>query len=127
MKNFTDKLVAAHSYTGENSNIVNLVDELSNKEENLVEYIIEKINKLILMKNSDEDALIRMDFENKFKLLAIIYNSSNDIVLYPKTMRDEYIKRWSKDLDIQEILMRDCLILGASKVDEIINMYNVKT
>ena len=123
MKIFTDKLTAAHAYTGEDSNIVSLVNGLSSTEENLVEYIIEKMHKLILMKNSSEDTLLRMDFEKKFKLLAIIYNSSNDILLYPKAMRDEYIRRWSKDLHIQENIMRDCLVLGVNKIEETISEF----
>lgn len=124
MKNFTDKLIAAHAYTGENSSIVSIVNELSITEESLVEYVIQKMDKLISKENVGEDEIIRMDFEKKIKLLAIVYNSSNDVLLYPKTMRDEYIKRWSEELGIQEIVMRKCLILGADKIENIVSDFS---
>lgn len=125
METLVDKLVEAHSYIDKSSNITNIVNKLTNKEINLIEHIVEKTNEIILRDMNGETRLIELNLENKIRLLATIYNKSNDIVLYPKGMREEYIQRWSENLGLENFVMRNCLIIGANKIDDIINGYSV--
>ena len=125
METLVDKLVEAHSYIDKSSNITNIVNKLTNKEINLIEHIVEKTNEIILRDMNGETRLIELNLENKIRLLATIYNKSNDIVLYPKGMREEYIQRWSENLGLENFVMRNCLIIGANKIDDIINGYRV--
>lgn len=125
METLVDKLVEAHSYIDKPSNITNIVNKLTNKEINLIKHIVEKTNEIILSDMNGETGLIELNLENKIRLLATIYNKSNDIVLYPKGMREEYIQTWSENIGLENFVMRNCLIMGANKIDDIINGYSV--
>lgn len=125
MKILVSKLVEAHSYIDKFSDMTNIVNEMSDKEKNLVEHIVEKIDEKILEDSDEQTGLIELDLENKVRLLATIYNKSSDILLYPKEMREGYIKRWSDNLGLEDFVIRKCLVMGADKIESIINIYDV--
>lgn len=125
MKMLASKLVEAHSYIDKSSNMTNIINGMSSKEKDLVEYIIEKIDEKILEDFDEKTGLVELDLENKIRLLATIYNKSSDILLYPKEMREGYIQKWSDNLGLENFVIRKCLIMGADKIDSIINIYDV--
>lgn len=125
MKMLASKLVEAHSYIDKSSNMTNIINGMSSKEKNLVEYIIEKIDEKILEDFDKKTGLVELDLEDKIRLLATIYNKSSDILLYPKEMREGYIQKWSDDLGLENFVIRKCLIMGADKIDSIINIHDV--
>ena len=125
MKILVSKLVEAHSYIDKFSDMTNIVNEMSDKEKSLVEHIVEKIDEKILEDSDEQTGLIELDLENKVRLLATIYNKSSDILLYPKEMREGYIQKWSDNLGLENFVIRKCLIMGADKIESIINIYDV--
>lgn len=125
MKILVSKLVEAHSYIDKFSDMTNIVNEMSDKEKSLVEHIVEKIDEKILEDSDEQTGLIELDLENKVRLLATIYNKSSDILLYPKEMREGYIQRWSDNLGLENFVIRKCLVMGADKIESIINIYDV--
>lgn len=125
MKILVSKLVEAHSYIDKFSDMTNIVNEMSDKEKSLVEHIVEKIDEKILEDSDEQTGLIELDLENKVRLLATIYNKSSDILLYPKEMREGYIQRWSDNLGLEDFVIRKCLVMGADKIESIINIYDV--
>lgn len=40
-------------------------------------------------------------------------------------MREGYIKRWSDNLGLEDFVIRKCLVMGADKIESIINIYDV--
>lgn len=74
MKILVSKLVEAHSYIDKFSDMTNIVNEMSDKEKNLVEHIVEKIDEKISEDSDEQTGLIELDLENKIRLLATIYN-----------------------------------------------------
>ncbi|CAN6960440.1 MULTISPECIES: hypothetical protein [Psychrobacter] len=125
MKILVSKLVEAHSYIDKFSDMTNIVNEMSDKEKSLVEHIVEKIDEKILEDSDEQTGLIELDLENKVRLLATIYNKSSDILLYPKEMREGYIQRWSDNLGLEDFVIRKCLVMGADKIESIINIHDV--
>ena len=60
--------------------------------------------------------LSQLTLKEKFFLIALIVNKSNDLLLYPVDLREKQMQVWAENIQVNKDLIRAVMIVGGEKI-----------